>query len=247
MAVALLAGGIAWLPSSSALADSGYVSASFTGSASVPTTQPYYVFGVRGTIGDVGFAELGTGATDYEVPWCSSFGCCDSASYNAYSISRRSFDPETGATTLYLTGGDRGPAWVDGYVEVSEGWEIVDASGSIGSEPDGAHFSHDGQRLDFHGGLSYGGCVCSDCGRFNFEIVVMPTGAGSCDTPGECCGDGVPNGDETDVDCGGSCSACGAGQGCAGASDCLSGVCTDGVCQAPACDDGVTNGQETDV
>ncbi len=64
------------------------------------------------------------------------------------------------------------------------------------------------------------------------------------------CADGMQNGDETDVDCGGpdaSCARCATGASCVAGSDCASGVCTDDVCQAPACNDGVRNGDETDV
>ncbi len=63
------------------------------------------------------------------------------------------------------------------------------------------------------------------------------------------CEDGIQNGDETDVDCGGSCdAACGDGQGCGSNDDCMSGVCLpDGTCAPPACDDMVQNGDETDV
>jgi hypothetical protein len=63
------------------------------------------------------------------------------------------------------------------------------------------------------------------------------------------CNNGVLDGDETDVDCGGSCDAdCGNGQGCGSAQDCISGVCTDdGTCAPPTCDDGVQNGDETDI
>ncbi len=63
------------------------------------------------------------------------------------------------------------------------------------------------------------------------------------------CANGVQDGDETDVDCGGSCMAdCGNGQGCGAAQDCTSGVCLDdGTCATPTCDDGVQNGDETDV
>ena len=61
------------------------------------------------------------------------------------------------------------------------------------------------------------------------------------------CTDGVMAGGETGVDCGGPCDPCGAGQGCAAASDCQSGVCLAGVCAAPTCNDAVQNGAETDV
>ena len=65
------------------------------------------------------------------------------------------------------------------------------------------------------------------------------------------CNDAVQGGDETDIDCGGSCPACEPGQGCALASDCTSGVCISAappwVCAVPNCSDGVANGDETDV
>ena len=61
------------------------------------------------------------------------------------------------------------------------------------------------------------------------------------------CADGVKNGDETDVDCGGSCGVCAEGSACAAATDCASGYCGDGVCAAASCADTVLNGDETDV
>jgi len=58
----------------------------------------------------------------------------------------------------------------------------------------------------------------------------------------------VLNGDETDIDCGGtSCPACLATQKCKQAADCKSGVCTAGVCQKASCTDKVLNGDETDT
>ena len=62
------------------------------------------------------------------------------------------------------------------------------------------------------------------------------------------CTDGEQNGDETDIDCGGSCAPsqrCDDGEGCAEGPDCTSGVCgaTD-TCSAPACGDGVRQGAE---
>ena len=60
--------------------------------------------------------------------------------------------------------------------------------------------------------------------------------------------DGVKNGDETDVDCGGGNAArCADGRGCARATDCTSGVCTASTCAAPGPTDGVKNADETDV
>jgi hypothetical protein len=64
------------------------------------------------------------------------------------------------------------------------------------------------------------------------------------------CSDGIKNGDETDVDCGGGalsgCSSCEERKACSDAADCTSGVCTGNVCVAASCSDGVKNGLETD-
>ncbi|CAF1460888.1 unnamed protein product [Adineta ricciae] len=74
--------------------------------------------------------------------------------------------------------------------------------------------------------------------------------SGTCQAP--TCTDGVKNGLETSVDCGGvTCvsqsKTCGTGLGCGSSTDCTSGVCTSGTCQAPTCTDGVKNGLETSV
>lgn len=44
--------------------------------------------------------------------------------------------------------------------------------------------------------------------------------------------DGVRNGSETGVDCGGPCPRCGNGQGCLGRDDCTGAFCANGLCQA---------------
>jgi len=55
--------------------------------------------------------------------------------------------------------------------------------------------------------------------------VVMPT-----------CDDGVQNGNETDVDCGGdTCGQCAQGQGCAAPGDCTTDFCADGACCENVC------------
>ncbi|MCA9706125.1 MAG: hypothetical protein KDK70_09780 [Myxococcales bacterium] len=65
---------------------------------------------------------------------------------------------------------------------------------------------------------------------------------------GSGCSNGVQDGDETDVDCGGICGAtCVPGQDCDSSADCLEGVCEFGQCSAPDCSDGVSNGSETDL
>ncbi len=45
------------------------------------------------------------------------------------------------------------------------------------------------------------------------------------------CNNGIKDGTETDVDCGGSCAKCANGKACLVASDCQSNLCIDGICQ----------------
>ena len=74
------------------------------------------------------------------------------------------------------------------------------------------------------------------------------SGSGSSSGSTPTATDGVKNGTETDVDCGGSAAPpCGDGKGCGGAADCASQVCNAGVCAAPSATDGVKNGDESDV
>jgi plastocyanin len=60
------------------------------------------------------------------------------------------------------------------------------------------------------------------------------TGGGTPTT----CSDGVRDGDETALDCGGSCAPCANGSGCLSPLDCQSGVCAGTVCGPPANDCG---------
>jgi hypothetical protein len=74
------------------------------------------------------------------------------------------------------------------------------------------------------------------------------------------CADGIKNGMETDVDCGGdACLPCALGKRCNNDADCTSGTCATGVCAPtstmcelvdpnnPSCDDCAKDGMETDV
>ena len=74
-------------------------------------------------------------------------------------------------------------------------------------------------------------------------------GDGPACTPCPPCLDGKKSGDETDVDCGGSCpKKCGNGQSCKVNADCDHDRCVGTVCiQAPTCTDSFKNGDETDV
>jgi hypothetical protein len=65
------------------------------------------------------------------------------------------------------------------------------------------------------------------------------------------CADGIKDGLETDIDCGGPCSACASGEKCVANADCASGLCdsTFKTCSwpAPTCTDGIKDGLETDI
>jgi hypothetical protein len=72
------------------------------------------------------------------------------------------------------------------------------------------------------------------------------------DTTRASCTDQLRDGDETDVDCGGSCGACVAGEHCSLAADCAGHACSAGTCGYPlSCADlqvqapGVGSGQYT--
>ena len=55
-------------------------------------------------------------------------------------------------------------------------------------------------------------------------------GGGAGASPVANCDDSAKNGDETDVDCGGSCAPCDIGETCGVAGDCLSGFCDANTC-----------------
>lgn len=62
-------------------------------------------------------------------------------------------------------------------------------------------------------------------------------------TPAPTCSDGIRNGSETGVDCGGSCSPCATGQPCSVPTDCAGARCAGGMCATCAAHaDCATNG-----
>jgi hypothetical protein len=74
-----------------------------------------------------------------------------------------------------------------------------------------------------------------------------PSSSKKCDWTS--CDDGFMNGDESDVDCGGSCPNCAVGLKCSDDSDCEGNFCNPDtfLCQLPTCFDGFLNGFESDV
>lgn len=55
---------------------------------------------------------------------------------------------------------------------------------------------------------------------------------GPTSQPAATCTDGVRNGTESDVDCGGSCPRCSEGRQCGSRQDCDTALCPNGSCQA---------------
>src|SRR5262245_20467682 len=73
-------------------------------------------------------------------------------------------------------------------------------------------------------------CAALDCSVDDFYCV---NGEAACVVPG--CNDGILNGSESDIDCGGECSGCTAQQACATTDDCETRFCTSGLCCESLC------------
>jgi hypothetical protein len=82
---------------------------------------------------------------------------------------------------------------------------------------------------------------------FGFELVPCDAGRCSTATPSQPCRDRVRDGDESDVDCGGTCGGCAGGAACRAGGDCQSRRCDGGRCAEPTCSDGAWDGFESDV
>jgi hypothetical protein len=91
------------------------------------------------------------------------------------------------------------------------------------------------------GGICHDGacCIPRACTDLGLQCGAAPDGCGGMLD----CNDGVKNGDETDVDCGGSvdagalaCPPCAQANACVQDADCATGFCVDGVCCESSCD-----------
>jgi hypothetical protein len=82
-----------------------------------------------------------------------------------------------------------------------------------------------------------------------FSVALAVQSCGKYDAGKHDCTDGLKNGDETDVDCGGSCSGCLDGKACRSDGDCESNYCDQKLCHVNDlyCHDGQWSGDETDV
>jgi hypothetical protein len=95
---------------------------------------------------------------------------------------------------------------------------------------------------------------------FNFSfliiigLLIIPAGcsfdkSGLADISNVACSDNTLNGDETDVDCGGSCDKCESQKDCLINTDCISDFCNASyICELDiSCLDATQNGNETDI
>ena len=155
-------------------------------------------------------------------------------------------------------------------------WQVTDAGGTIvasggtyGSQPNGSTVT---ESINLSAGDytftifdSYGDGICCSYGNGSYSLAdefgnVLASGGafGSSEATGFCagdggttptCNDGIQNGDETGVDCGGSdCPACptcndGIQNGDETGVDCGGSDCP----ACPTCNDGIQNGDETGV
>ncbi len=158
-----------------------------------------------------------------------------------------------GQETAQDCGGPACPKCADGKAcSVGSDCSSAVCSGSVCQGPT----CTDGAKNGDETGVDCGGpCVSSQgktCPDGEPCAIEGDCASGICiGTPKVCaaatCTDGIKNGKETDLNCGGgSCPTCDDGKQCKVAADCTSSVCTTSTCQAPKCDDKVKNGAETD-
>ena len=175
--------------------------------------------------------------------------------------------------------------------QITDGGSVVASGGTYASSPDGSTLEVSQCLPDgcytFTIFDSYGDGICCSYGSGSYVVTdefgnILASGASfgtsdggnfcvSGEGPQPTCDDGVQNGDETGIDCGGSCAACATcddgvqngdetGIDCGGScAPCVS--CNDGIqngdetgidcggsCEACAtCDDGIQNGDETGI
>lgn len=149
-------------------------------------------------------------------------------------------DKDGHATGAAPTGGRTGFT-VDGGVYASTGGSTDNTIGGTGTATGGRGTAESGGNAGAGSRIASGGTagatVTGSAGSFGAAANTIAT-----------CKDGVRNGKETGVDCGGgSCPSCAPGIECVLSSDCNSLVCAAGVCSAASCEDSVKNGGETDI
>jgi hypothetical protein len=90
--------------------------------------------------------------------------------------------------------------------------------------------------------------ITNCCGNQKCEINESCSGCPSdCGICINLCHNGAKDPDESDIDCGGSCSDCSTGKKCIKYDDCITQFCSGNVCAVNICKDGIKSIGETDV
>lgn len=112
------------------------------------------------------------------------------------------------------------------------------SAGTAGGTATAARCDDDGVSGD-ETDIDCGGRACAACAAGKHCLLGTDCASGIC-TNQACqppsCSDLACNGDESDFNCGGSCTPCAVGYGCRIGADCTTGTCVGSVCAIPNCD-----------
>ncbi len=134
-----------------------------------------WIWGLNVAIGDTTSTVISGYLEHYDVPWCTSYTCCDDVSYNGMSIALHTLRPDT-CYKIRITGGlEGGTYFTDGYVKIPSGWTVL-AVADLSDTTKGGYDSLINNKIVFHSGTNYGGCVCSDCGRADINYYISKSG-----------------------------------------------------------------------
>ncbi len=203
-----------------------------------------------------GTRSCGLGETCTATSDCSTRGACVNNSCRAPTCSDGVFDPVR--ETDVDCGSPGGSSSADGPAcpacQIGAACHDDDdcgsgscVSGRCSAPPSCDNGLRDGSETCVDGG----GRDCSPCAPLEPCLVGLDCDSGVCNQAvyvceRPTCSDGVTNGDETGVDCGGlsGCKRCAVGARCRAGSDCDSRSCQLGYCAAPTCSDGIRQSDE---
>ncbi len=151
---------------------SNEIKASFVSMTVADPAGGRWIWGQSVSIGDTVSIPLQGDTNTYYTPWCTSFECCNSGSYNGMSVSLHTVIADS-CYRIFVTGGLTGGVYfTDGFIVIPPEWiidSVQNASSVAGTQ---AYDSVIGNRIVFHAGTDYGGCSCSDCGRANVNYYI---------------------------------------------------------------------------
>jgi hypothetical protein len=130
-----------------------------------------WIWGQQVNMGDTAKIKIEGNIDQYYIPWCTSYACCDNASYNGMSISLHTVNADK-SYRIYITGGLKGGKYsCDGFIEIPLNW-VVDSVKMGRTDMRNAYYKMSNKSILFHTGIDYSGCVCSDCGRADINFYI---------------------------------------------------------------------------